>query len=332
MKIRPGQNGGSNGWLATPLASSRVTGGPAIAQLCVGSRMRIHRRMLLALLLAGVAVFTGGCPGLAPGSRAYRPLPHHVGDRFRYYVFDETKTDKLHYEHAHDFTIYAFADPSPRLVFYTEYRIYGCAQETFTYSVERCECEISRERFNKLITAIREIPPRTLQLKEKRGNEVECTHGMLELNGTNHHFNAGPTEPNRAKLHTLILAFLDEVAPKASRKITTRTIEGDLVVAHAVAFETLLGTPEKFDGKRVRLTGYYHAEFEGSNFGPRKNAACRQSVWLGGDSTFATPANIKRLNDTFITAEGTFDSGPGGHMGLWPGELHRVTRLTKAKQ
>lgn len=27
------------------------------------------------LLLCGVAVFTSGCPGLAPGSRAYRPLP-----------------------------------------------------------------------------------------------------------------------------------------------------------------------------------------------------------------------------------------------------------------
>jgi len=37
--------------------------------------MRIHSTILLALFLAGVAALTSGCPGLAPGSRAYRPLP-----------------------------------------------------------------------------------------------------------------------------------------------------------------------------------------------------------------------------------------------------------------
>lgn len=37
--------------------------------------MHIHRTNLFALLLAGVAIFTSGCPGIGPGSRAYRPLP-----------------------------------------------------------------------------------------------------------------------------------------------------------------------------------------------------------------------------------------------------------------
>ena len=37
--------------------------------------MHIHRKIHAALLLCGVAVLTSGCPGLAPGSRAYRPLP-----------------------------------------------------------------------------------------------------------------------------------------------------------------------------------------------------------------------------------------------------------------
>jgi hypothetical protein len=37
--------------------------------------MQIHRTSLFALLLAGVGILTIGCPGLAPGSRAYRPLP-----------------------------------------------------------------------------------------------------------------------------------------------------------------------------------------------------------------------------------------------------------------
>jgi hypothetical protein len=37
--------------------------------------MRIHSTILLTLLLTGLAALTTGCPGLAPGSGAYRPLP-----------------------------------------------------------------------------------------------------------------------------------------------------------------------------------------------------------------------------------------------------------------
>lgn len=59
-----------------------------------------------------------------------------AGDRFRYYVFDETKTDKLDYDHAHDLTIYDLPGRLPQLMFGTEYRIYGCAQDNFSYTVE----------------------------------------------------------------------------------------------------------------------------------------------------------------------------------------------------
>jgi hypothetical protein len=37
--------------------------------------MRTHSTIVLSLLLAGLAALTTGCPGLAPGSRAYRPQP-----------------------------------------------------------------------------------------------------------------------------------------------------------------------------------------------------------------------------------------------------------------
>ena len=37
--------------------------------------MHIHRTILLALFLGGVSALMIGCPGSAPGSRAYRPLP-----------------------------------------------------------------------------------------------------------------------------------------------------------------------------------------------------------------------------------------------------------------
>ena len=37
--------------------------------------MSLHRTSLFALFLAGISILTTGCPGVAPGSRAYRPLP-----------------------------------------------------------------------------------------------------------------------------------------------------------------------------------------------------------------------------------------------------------------
>lgn len=37
--------------------------------------MHIHRTNLFVPLLVGVSLLTCGCPGLVPGSRAYRPLP-----------------------------------------------------------------------------------------------------------------------------------------------------------------------------------------------------------------------------------------------------------------
>jgi hypothetical protein len=49
--------------------------GCGVTDLGRRSRMRMYRTSLLALLLAGVAVLTSGCPGVVPGSRPYRPLP-----------------------------------------------------------------------------------------------------------------------------------------------------------------------------------------------------------------------------------------------------------------
>ena len=61
----------------------------------------------------------------------------NADDWFRYNVFDAIKTDKLHYEVGYDFSISdnASVGPLPKLSFRTDYRIYGCAQRSFTYTV-----------------------------------------------------------------------------------------------------------------------------------------------------------------------------------------------------
>ncbi|HBC87935.1 MAG TPA: hypothetical protein DCZ94_13355 [Lentisphaeria bacterium] len=48
---------------------------------------------------------------------------------------------------------------------------------------------------------------------------------------------------------------------------------------------------------------------------------------MGNSSHFVQSENIADVNDSFITVEGTFIKGPGGHMGIWAGEIDRVTKI-----
>jgi hypothetical protein len=98
-------------------------------------------------------------------------------------------------------------------------------------------------------------------------------------------------------------------------------------------FATLLKSPKDYDGKRIRLTGFYHGEFEGSSFAATKAGirAYDKALWLGGMSSFADPKKISDLNDATLTVDGTFELGPGGHMGLWMGELVRITESKPTK-
>ncbi|MDP0491424.1 MAG: hypothetical protein Q7Q71_10275 [Verrucomicrobiota bacterium JB023] len=111
------------------------------------------------------------------------------------------------------------------------------------------------------------------------------------------------------------------------RETETRKLEGETVPPKALDFATLLKSPKDFDGKRIRLTGFYHGEFEGSSFAATKAEVrdYKKALWLGGMSSFADPKRISGQYDIVLTVEGTFELGPGGHMGLWMGELVRVT-------
>lgn len=255
-----------------------------------------------------------------------------ANDGVRYYIFDETKTETLHYEHVHDVTIYDFTDPGPRLVYYTEFRVYGCKQPSFTYTTERFERDISPQQLRVLSAALAAIDLKKLEARSRPADSRKWTNGWLDLKGTNHHINESTDAAVIVELRSTITKFLDSIVPPAKRKSVSSTVEGETVPAMAVTFESLLRAPEKYDQKRVRLTGYWHHEFEGSNFGPAKGSDYKQSIWLGGPSTFADPKLIQNLNDADIVAEGTFEKGPGGHMGLWPGELSRLTLLTKTKK
>ena len=130
--------------------------------------------------------------------------------------------------------------------------------------------------------------------------------------------------------------FLDytktkQAAPSFQCEVTLLKTEGDDQPCVATTLEELLAHPEKYHGRRIRVTGYHHTEFEHSSLsaGLASIRKYKESVWLGGISHFAKPEDVFSHNDVFITVEGTFTAGERGHLGLWAGEIDRLTKIEK---
>ncbi|MFY8215850.1 MAG: hypothetical protein ACOVMP_04535 [Chthoniobacterales bacterium] len=250
---------------------------------------------------------------------------------FRFYVFDETKSDSLHFESGQDITIYDFDHRQPRLSYSTEYRVYGINQRDFSFTTESVEVDISKKDFDVLLNAARALPIAELD-PNGRYKESDRTHGWIDLDGTSHRVRVPPETDVRKAWQAVLDDFLAKHAPPGIREQKKRHLQGETTPAVVTDFATLLNDPDAFDGKRIRLSGFYHAEFECSSFAGSKDDLenYARAVWLNGPSTFADSRNLNRANKRPLTIEGTFEIGPGGHMGLWMGELSRITYLQDA--
>jgi hypothetical protein len=251
---------------------------------------------------------------------------------FRFNVFDETKNDKLHFEFAQDITIYDSDSQKPRLIYSTEYSVYGINQEKFTYTTESYAGDLSKAEYAAILARARKLPLSGIDSKNKI-EDAARSFGWITLNGEDHTVTATPDKEIRKQWQTFLDEFLAANAPAKQRKVTRRTLEGETVKPREIDFATLFKSPKKYDGKRIKITGFYHGEFEGSSFAPTSKGiqTYDKALWLGGSSSFADPKRICGLNDVTLTVEGTFISGPGAHMGLWMGELVRVTESKSTK-
>jgi hypothetical protein len=115
-------------------------------------------------------------------------------------------------------------------------------------------------------------------------------------------------------------------------KAATSMTESDDLAPQKTTLTSVLQNPDAFNGKRVSLVGFYHGEFEGSNFGVKADSDYHESIWFGSPSSFANKADIHLRNNSWLRVEGIFVKGPGGHMGMWPGEIERITRVDSAPE
>ena len=93
-----------------------------------------------------------------------------------------------------------------------------------------------------------------------------------------------------------------------------------------VSMAALIATPERFDGKLIRVIGFMHLEFEGQCLYLHRedfeHAIIGNWVWLDVDI-----ATHKAKNDNYVIIQGVFDAESRGHFGMSAGTIHSINRL-----
>jgi hypothetical protein len=95
-----------------------------------------------------------------------------------------------------------------------------------------------------------------------------------------------------------------------------------------VSMIQLIASPEKYDGKLIRVIGFLRLEFEGDALYYHKEdyeqSISKNAVWVN-----TTPEMMKhkdQLNNHYALLEGVFDAKRLGHMGMFSGEISKIGR------
>jgi hypothetical protein len=98
---------------------------------------------------------------------------------------------------------------------------------------------------------------------------------------------------------------------------------------YGVSIVELIATPRLYDGKRVRVTGWLHLEFEGNAIylhrDDQVHGLTRNGLWV----SFARQQGDSSCAGGYALVEGTFNAGHHGHMGLWSGAIEGIDRCMR---
>jgi len=111
---------------------------------------------------------------------------------------------------------------------------------------------------------------------------------------------------------------------------------------------SILSNPEKYDGKRVRVTGFLHFQFEDSALYFSKDAAdyliLENAIWvrynekpslepqISQDKLKNRTINLDYFDGRYVMLEGTFKMNERGHLGAFSGTLENVTRVLENRR
>ena len=138
-------------------------------------------------------------------------------------------------------------------------------------------------------------------------------------------------------LTVIILAFSlnactqNKITPKGSETEKKQDIPFDEFDISDISLIRLIATPEKYDGKQVRVIGYLNLEFEGNAIYLHKEDYSKALSTNGFSVDFTKKIvdkkNLYNYNKSYVLIIGTFDMNDKGHMGLFGGKIKNITRL-----
>ncbi len=100
-----------------------------------------------------------------------------------------------------------------------------------------------------------------------------------------------------------------------------------------VSIINLIGTPEKYHKKHVRVIGVTNIQFEGDSIYLSRehllNGVTKNALWisLNYKSIGKTEKELMENNGKFTLIEGIFQMDDNGHMGLFSGTIENITRF-----
>ena len=112
--------------------------------------------------------------------------------------------------------------------------------------------------------------------------------------------------------------------------------------ADRVAIKELVGNPDRYHAKVVRVRGFVTIRFENNSLcAVPKPTSKKDCLWLQfDDGRLETNADIDRyerakakwqpLSGSSVELRGTFNKTSHGHQDLWPGAIERVTDIRPA--
>ena len=96
-----------------------------------------------------------------------------------------------------------------------------------------------------------------------------------------------------------------------------------------VSIVQLLATPEKYDGKLVRVIGVGNLEFEGDYLSLNKEDyaySAGNSIWIELGEKAISYNEAKEYNGKYVIVEGFFDKKDRGHLAMFCGSIKNISR------
>jgi hypothetical protein len=100
-----------------------------------------------------------------------------------------------------------------------------------------------------------------------------------------------------------------------------------------VSMMQVITTPDRYDGKMVKLRGYLHVRAEDTALYFTKDHADyrlkENGIWIVLRESPYSFKEQQHLDGAYVVIEGVFDMKQRGHFSAWQGGIHTVTRLEK---